>query len=47
MMSRGAWFVVGLILIALLASYAPKWGGAFAILILLVLGFNAAKQHLV
>jgi len=46
-MSRAAWFIVGLVLVALLASYAPKWGGALAILILLVLGFQAAKQHLV
>ena len=46
-MTRGAWFIVGLVLVALLASYAPKWGGALAILVLLVLGFTAARQHLV
>lgn len=45
--NRNAWYVTGLILIALLALYAPRFAGAFVVLIVLVLAFTAARKGLV
>lgn len=41
------WYVAGLILVALLALYAPRFAGAFVVLIVLVLAFTAARKGLV
>lgn len=47
MSTRNTWYVAGLILISLLALYAPKYAGALVILIVLFLGFTAARKGLV
>lgn len=40
------WFVAGLVLVAILASYAPKLAGMFVILIATVLAIRAAQKGL-
>lgn len=40
------WFVIGLILIALAAMFAPKLAGGIVILLALVLAIEANKQGL-
>jgi hypothetical protein len=42
-----AWYVAGLIFVALLAMYAPKFAGAFVILLVSVLAIRAAQKRLV
>ncbi len=42
-----AWYVAGLIFVALLAMYAPRFAGAFVILIVAVLAVRAAQKRLV
>lgn len=44
---RTAWFVAGLILLALLATNAPRLAGGIAILIAIVLAIRLADKRLV
>lgn len=45
--NRNVWFIVGLILVSLLAIYQPKFAGALVILVVVYLGFQTAKKGLV
>lgn len=46
-MNQTAWFVVGLVFVALAATYAPKLAGLFVILLAAYLGYRAANKGLV
>lgn len=42
-----AWFVVGLIFVALLSQYAPKFAGALVILVTIVLAIRLHNKALI
>lgn len=45
--SSTPWFVAGLIFVALLAMYAPKFAGALVVLVAIVLAIRAKQKGLV
>lgn len=46
-MNRNGWYLAGIIMVALLAIYAPRYAGALVILVAIVLGVRAAEKGLV
>lgn len=47
MTPQTGWFIAGLIIVALLAMYAPKIAGVLVLLVVAVLGIKAAHKGLV
>ena len=45
--SSTPWFVAGLIFVALLAMYAPKYAGALVVLVAIVLAIRTKQKGLV
>lgn len=47
MSARTGWFIAGLILVSLLAMYAPRLAGIIVLLVVAVLAIEAANKKLV
>ncbi len=45
--SRTYWFVFGLVLVALLSQYAPKFAGALVVLVAIVLAIRLQQKGIV
>lgn len=47
MTEQTGWFIAGLVVVALLSMYAPKFAGVLVLLVVTVLAIKAADKQLV